>query len=245
MVSTVNSFVMGRQLSQLERLAVLSFIAHGHSYRLFSYHRPDNLPAGAVWENADTVVANNRGMNANWFRWAFLSRMGGMWVDIDIVCLRPIAFEKEWVCVFDSINRVSTSFIKAPRHHPLMTSMYKKSCRPRLFALLHPEAWPCLKRWSGARVRDCLGEQLDGAPEFSRIILRREESLTVLPPYHFYPVQEGHAKTLFDESYQENPDPFYDSQGVCLFAQQKPYQLANQGQVNQESFVAQLMRKHL
>lgn len=240
MPADINTFIDCNHLTDLERLAALSFLAHGHAYRIFGRRRPDNLPPGVTWENVATVVSADE-LTIRRVRWEFLASDGGVWADPDIVCLRPIEIADDFQCVFSDVNIVSECFVKAPANHPVIRAMRRRSRHPVAFTMIHPGTWYLFRPWQprrAAEVRRRLGDDLDGAGELSRLMLRRRESLEILPPYYFFPVKRNDSHTLYDEPRRDD-DPPFDGFGACLFAWKhvgRP--------IEPESFVGRLLRRY-
>jgi mannosyltransferase OCH1-like enzyme len=91
----------------MERLSIASFLRHGHDYRLFTYGPVEGVPAGAVVEDARSILpesmifqyrehASYAGFS-NFFRYKLLLERGGWWVDTDTVCLAPFDFDASYV----------------------------------------------------------------------------------------------------------------------------------------------------
>lgn len=240
----ISTFATREQLSEVERLAAMSFLAHGHEYHIYSYRRPSNAPPQAKWRDAADILPFREGVTPDQFRWEWLAREGGVWANSDIVCLRPIEIDDEFQCVFDSVKVITAAFVKAPARHPITRRMRYCSRHPVWFALRHPEAWPHLPPlwgWRAEIIRRRLKDQLDGTPEFSRIVLRRYEFLSALPAYYFFPVREPDSASLYDATWSEQRNPFEDSMGVCLFADKHAADLRA---INSASFVGGLMRQY-
>src|SRR3954454_16532370 len=98
---------VGPRLSVVERLSIASFLHHGHNYHLFTYGPVEGLPAGAVLEDARSILpesmifqyrehASYAGF-LDLFRYKVLLERGGWWVDTDPVCLRPFDFDEPYV----------------------------------------------------------------------------------------------------------------------------------------------------
>ena len=112
----------------MERLSIASFLANGHSYRLYVYGHVKHVPAGAILEDANAILpasmifkykdADSYAGFSNYFRYKLLLERGGWWVDTDVVCLRTFEFEDNYV--FGSeLNKsgaevTTSSVIKAP-----------------------------------------------------------------------------------------------------------------------------------
>ncbi|MDD9856842.1 MAG: glycosyltransferase [Gammaproteobacteria bacterium] len=102
----VQSLWVGERLSPIEQLCVSSFLHHGHEFHLYRYGELAGVPAGARVMDAGAIIPqrevfmHRRGTYAifsDWFRWALLERLGGWWVDMDVVCLKPFMFDDRLV----------------------------------------------------------------------------------------------------------------------------------------------------
>ena len=84
--------------------SIAPFLAHGHEYHLYSYGEVGGLPKGAVLKNAEEILPKAAIFQyqqhpsysgfSNFFRYRLLLWKGGWWVDIDVVCLKPFAFDE-------------------------------------------------------------------------------------------------------------------------------------------------------
>lgn len=93
-------FWMGRKLSVIEIASMLSIQRAGHQVTLFSYERPDGLPEGVTWRNAAEIVpradfvfykGTNPALGADHFRYRLQALGLGLWLDTDILLLKPVA----------------------------------------------------------------------------------------------------------------------------------------------------------
>lgn len=90
---------VGGPLSALERLSLTSFVRNGHDVHLYTYGRPANTPKGLVVKNATEILPkpeDHGGALAARFSDRFRSKLlyerGGIWSDIDVVCVKPLEF---------------------------------------------------------------------------------------------------------------------------------------------------------
>jgi hypothetical protein len=90
----------------MEQCSIRSFLQNGHRYQLFAYGSVAGLPPGAELLDAATIVptstlfADDRGTFAgfsNLFRYQLLLERGGIWTDLDVICLRPFMLNQEHV----------------------------------------------------------------------------------------------------------------------------------------------------
>ena len=146
-MEAVHMLWIGARLSALERLSIASFLAHGHTVRLFTYGDVEGipagvehhdgreiLPAGEVFTYADGFGKGSYAGFANMFRYKLLLDHGGLWCDADIVCLRPFDFAAEYVVARERIpphaspagaaEKMNPCVLKAPRNSRVMLECY-------------------------------------------------------------------------------------------------------------------------
>lgn len=94
---------VGGPLSVLERMALSSWLANGHEVHLYTYGKPMKAARGLrIFDAREILPAqpethSSAGGQApvrfsDMFSFAVLHRNGGIWADIDVVCLRPLDF---------------------------------------------------------------------------------------------------------------------------------------------------------
>src|SRR5277367_3549628 len=123
----IQSLWIGRKLSAMERLSIASFLTSGHEYHLYVYEEVENAPDGTVLEAANEILPESRIFQyskypsyagfSNFFRYKLLLEKGGWWVDTDVVCLQPFAFDETYVFASEQVNGrevPATAVIKAP-----------------------------------------------------------------------------------------------------------------------------------
>lgn len=128
MSGVIQSLWIGGELSPMERLAIASFLHHGHRFDLYVYDEVKHVPAGATLRDAGEILPRERVFRyrehdtvsgfSNYFRYRLLLERGGWWVDTDIVCLRPFDFETEHVFASEPAREGATPascVIRAPR----------------------------------------------------------------------------------------------------------------------------------
>ncbi|HEY0157926.1 MAG TPA: glycosyltransferase [Thermoanaerobaculia bacterium] len=124
----VQSLWIGPRLSAMERLSIESFLRHGHEFHLYTYGDVEGVPAGAVVRDGREILPAERiffykdfpsvSGFSNYFRYKLLLERGGWWVDADMVCLRPFAFDRDHVFASElskGVVHVSSGAIHAPR----------------------------------------------------------------------------------------------------------------------------------
>jgi hypothetical protein len=124
----IQSLWIGPRLSAMERLAIASFLRHGHEFHLYTYGEVAGVPAGTVIRDGREILPEERIFYyrehhsvsgfSNFFRYKLLYERGGWWVDTDMVCLRPFVFETAHVFASEiskGVPTVNCGAIRAPR----------------------------------------------------------------------------------------------------------------------------------
>lgn len=131
-------------LSRLELLTLHSFVANGHEFHLWRYQRTlDPLPRGVLVRDANEILPRDMvfrkraedseiGLGAgsyatfsDLFRTKLLHKLGGIWVDMDVLCLRPFDFEQPYVFRSHRLGTVM-NLIKCPPGSPLMEELIEE-----------------------------------------------------------------------------------------------------------------------
>ena len=126
----IQSLWVGDALSNLEKLCIQSFLDHGHEFHLYTHGEVAGIPAGAVVKDANQILpftelkqfgdstTKVRSLQrfSDYFRYTLLYKIGGFWVDMDIVCLKPFDFAAE-------IIYSGMAILKFPNGHPLCKLM--------------------------------------------------------------------------------------------------------------------------
>ncbi len=135
----MQSLWVGGQLSNLEILCLKSFVDHGHPFHLYTYNDLGNMPPGVVQKDAREILPEssifkyaNRDSYAgfaNLFRYKLLLDKGGIWTDMDIVCLRPFDIPNEYVFTVEPPGNITNFFIQVPMGSELMQTCYTKAAK--------------------------------------------------------------------------------------------------------------------
>lgn len=106
----IQTLWVGDRFSQVESLSARSFLANGHEYHLYSYCDIADVPPGVVRRDAREILPEDRVFSykkepgrgsvsafSNIFRYKLLHDRGGVWVDTDVVCLKPFDFRTPYI----------------------------------------------------------------------------------------------------------------------------------------------------
>jgi hypothetical protein len=160
----VRSFWHG-QFSPYEALCLSSFVAAGIPVELFSEAPIAGLPDGVTRRNArdilDQHVAYYRhefdgpspALHANHFRYALLEKLGGWWIDTDIILVAASLPAAGIFVARQSDHELNTSALRFPAAHPLMMAARQRTAAglddarwgetgPKLLTELQPDYAP-------------------------------------------------------------------------------------------------------
>lgn len=124
----IQSLWIGPRLTAMERLTIESYLRHGHEFHLYTYGDVADVPSGAIVRDGREILPEDRIFYyrkhksvsgfSNLFRYKLLLERGGWWVDADMVCLAPFAFDGEYVFASEragALENPTCSAMKAPR----------------------------------------------------------------------------------------------------------------------------------
>ena len=126
---------IGDDFSNIEKLCAQSFIDNGHEFHLYTYDKVGGIPDGVIVKDGNDILPRSEIFQyksgsfagfADWFRYALLVKHGGIWVDMDNVCLKPFDFShRELMIAGTELVGCTNSIIAAPPNNPLMKVMEK------------------------------------------------------------------------------------------------------------------------
>jgi len=133
-------FWHGPPLSRIERLCMSSFVAHGHAVQLHVYEEPKRVPAGVTIRDATAVLPREQlfvhrasgslAVFADWFRYSLLAEHGGLWVDTDMVCLRPFDHAGPEIFGWQDQSTINNAVLGLPQNHALARWMVECCVHP-------------------------------------------------------------------------------------------------------------------
>ena len=182
----VFSLWIGPRLSIMEQTCINSFLEKGTAFILYIYDNLENVPAGTVIKDANTVVPfseysnyDNPSYFSNLFRYTLLYELGGIWVDMDLICIQPIDLSSEYIFSSELKNdeqHTNAGIIGCP---PKTTLMY--DCKMEVEHIVYNK-------------QNIKHGQL-GPKVLKKYVSKHELDHYVLPPYVFcyYSFREVHS----------------------------------------------------
>jgi glycosyltransferase involved in cell wall biosynthesis len=140
----IHGMWIGSRLSRLELLTITSFIRQGHDFNLWAYDDIETpLPPGCTLRDAQKIMPRKMlfrrrdndpetgigagslsGVSSDLFRYRLLHEQGGIWVDMDVTCLRPFTFTEPYLFRAHRVGAAG-SILKAPRGCKVMQLAYE------------------------------------------------------------------------------------------------------------------------
>lgn len=131
----LGSLWIGDRLSNLERLCAQSFLDHGHELTIYSYSPIKNIPEGVELRDAREIFDTNQilrynghgspAVHANLFRYRLLAKTDFVWVDLDVVALRPFNFSSDYICGWEDDKQLNNAVLRLPHDSVALKRLLK------------------------------------------------------------------------------------------------------------------------
>lgn len=127
---------IGGNLGAMERASLASMIRMGHAVSLYSYSPLRDLPQGVVGRDAAEIMSGDKilfykdkrkpspSLHSNLFRYALLEKTDAVWVDLDIIALRPLP-DDEYLMGFETETSVNSAVLRLPKDSPSLRDLRK------------------------------------------------------------------------------------------------------------------------
>jgi len=245
----VASLWVGGPLSFIHQLCLTSFVDHGHRVVLYSYDSdPAGVPEGVELMDArliyprDDILLNSAtgspAPHAYAFRHRMLEVQNVVWVDLDMLCLKPFDFVDQWVFGWQVENRlVSGAVLGLPRFSKALTKL-NGFCRKDKVAL----PWD-----DDASVVPIGDRELDiwGSRGLTHFLRETDEISNVMPESAFCPVSFKQRRDLLVPG-QAVDETVSESFGVHLWNRRLSRWIvgALDGVVPADSFLSRALDRH-
>lgn len=132
----IASLWIGGNLSFIEQVCLKSFADHGHRTILYTYEKVDNCPPGvelmdanAIFPSSDFIRHEDSGspaIHADAFRYKMIALQNVIWVDADMLCIKPWGFKDQWVFGWEKTGRlVCNAVLGLPRFSRTLLALNK------------------------------------------------------------------------------------------------------------------------
>ncbi len=207
----VASLWIGAELGWLHKLCLASFVRHGHEVTLFYAGTdtaplvPDGVktsPAAAVWDPAAFGHGDApASMVSDLFRLYLLKQTEMMWIDTDVLCVRPLP-DDPWHIGREHGGNVNGAILRLPKTSSTLT---------KLMTWFEDPEWipPWLNDRQQAKVaQEPLGKRLERAFKLDRPVVGPKalkhtikaegEAQHLRTPDVYYPVRGVYADVFFN-----------------------------------------------
>jgi hypothetical protein len=226
----IHMFWHGPALSRLERLCMASFVANGHTVLLHAYEPPANVPDGVTIADAAKVLPRERlfshaqsgsfAIFADGFRYRLLLEHGGLWVDTDMVCLRPFEFDSSEVFAWQDERVINNAVLGLPKGHRLaqwMSDICEQPDRALPYDSVKQRRRKLVRRWLPRNSHRHVPWGETGPIGMTAAAHHLHCTGAALPFWHFYPIHYMNWHTVFDSSLRDNPHLIAGSHGLHLW----------------------------
>jgi hypothetical protein len=223
---TVQSLWVGERLSRIETLSIASFLAHGHRFHLYTYGDVGNVPTGVELRDAGELIPEREVFQVNgslaifadWFRQQLLYARGGYWVDLDMVCLRPLDFPDAIVVGKVEPQRASNSILRFPQGHEVTRDLAHLTRHPNTvmpYDNASERRRKLVRRYLlGNHQRHVKWGEASGPSGLTRMLKHRDLFKLAKPYYFFYPLHHSFWFCAFDDTFAGGSSLF--AQSYCL-----------------------------
>ncbi len=126
------TFWHGGPLNPYNLMCLRSFVSQGHQVEIFTYDDEISIPDWATRREANEILptkdvlcyqneqSGGFSLHSNMFRLAMLHRLGGWWIDTDVMLLGPNVPVDDYFFVRENDPYLNTAIMKFPAGHPLL-----------------------------------------------------------------------------------------------------------------------------
>ena len=204
MKPVVQSLWIGSDLSILEIMCINSFLQNGYDFHLYTYDKLGNIPKGTTIKDGNDILPQNEiyqyknssySAFSNIFRFEMLKKIGGVWVDTDMLCVKYYNFSNDKYLFTSECDKkyietkINAGIIKIPSDDIALKA--------------------AIKLCQEARYKIEKGEfQWGLGPSTVKYLVQEYKLDSFVKPWYFSTsCNNKHFRTLIDPSYNPNLDP--------------------------------------
>ncbi len=193
----VQSLWVGPKLSDIEIYSIKSFIKQGHTFILYTYENVEGIPKGTIIKDGNDIIKKDDLFSfkssflpfSDLFRYKMLYINGGYWVDLDMICLKPLQFRDKYIFSSERTiqkgpyrNRTkkeisNIGILKAPKYSPFYKELFEE----------------CLSVVQNKKIK----ENIQLMKIMRKYLDKYELNKYVKPAFHFCPLDWWHTKDAF------------------------------------------------
>ena len=132
-MAKIASLWIGNELGIIEKICIESFLRNGDDFTLFTYGKVKNIPSKVNVVNANEILNGEKILrhaatgspapHSDLFRYALLLKTDFIWVDLDILPLKPFDFKDEWIFGYESTSIINGAVLRIPKNSKTLQSL--------------------------------------------------------------------------------------------------------------------------
>ena len=132
-MATVASLWIGNTLGPIEMASIRSFLGQGDDFILYTYGPVQNIPEGTQTRDAreifptETIIRHKKtgspAIHADLFRYKLLAQTSYIWVDLDVIALKPFKFDSDWIFGLETEQEANNAVLKLPRNSQTLNDL--------------------------------------------------------------------------------------------------------------------------
>jgi hypothetical protein len=227
--TTMQSLWIGERLSKIELLSLQSFLANGHACHLYVYSDVGDVPSGVILKDAASIIprefvfktGGSLSIFSDWFRHELLFACGGYWVDLDIVCLRPLRFEDPIVIGKEDCSKISGALMRFPKGHEItraLADVGKEPNRPMPYDTAADRRRKLIRKYVLGNRRHRVEWGESGGPVAMTKMFKHHRLLKLAKPYYyFHPIHFSFWRCAWDDTFRDGLGLFQASYCIHLW----------------------------
>ncbi len=260
MLPVVKTLWVGGKLSPMEHLALASFVACGHRMELFTYEDVQNVPSGVVIRDGNDILneslifrytkGNSVACFTDWFRYEMLYKEGGIWVDTDVICIKPIDFSFELFFGKEDWNVYNGAILGAIPEQKIIRFLGDQAASPNDFLpydTFRDKRRKLKRKYLQGNKQGNIKWGETGPDGLTKAVKYMGLENHALPHTYFYPIHSKCWYSIFDETFSSFETHFPDTYAIHLWNEmmkRKPGFDKN-GSFPENSLIEQLKRRYL
>lgn len=206
---------IGDELSYLERLCLTSMVSAGHKTILYCYRDALDVPKGVEMRDAAEIMPEERfsrygngsyALGSNLFRYKLFARFPCIWADTDMLLLRPITQQENYILGWEDGNYINTAVLSIPPESEMLLEMLLLVSKTPFFAPWWNEKQKSQQEEAVRREAELALPDLPWATTGPKLVtylaIKHDVSRFAVPPDVFYPVHWRDYRLPFESGDQ-------------------------------------------
>ena len=199
------------QMTNMEIICIKSFLKHQHEFHLYTYEPIENIPDGTIVLDANEIMPSSEVFQlkdqylpfSDIWRYKLLYKKGGIWVDMDMVCVSNMIDIIDTPFIFSSERTIQRGAYKMSVEYVANIGFLKAPIGSAFYKQL-------IEKCESIQVKGKNKDKIRYMRVLRDMIKKWGYETYVWQPKYFCPVDWWYAKDLF----YSNPSEFKEKYGV-------------------------------